>query len=254
MIKLERPAKPDELAKNEIRLRDKYIDDIEKKKEGKIKEVTAVWREDYITSALSKMSHGKCAYCEKEEDPLEVEHYFCKHKHSEQVVDWTNLLPVCHRCNTQKSTHDCEAEPIIDPTVDDPKEHLIYANYRFYIRNESQKGECTIAYLNLWDTKTAYKKRSDINDDVDTFIENCINRLDSLAGNPPVYKETLRKLVKSLYRLTNASHEYSAIYSTEILSHPRYGDLKRKLKDSGIWAKDKIYKLEKEADRISLAK
>ena len=254
MIKLERPAKPDDLAKNEDRLREQYRDDIEKKKKDKNKKVTAVWREEYITSALSEMSCGKCAYCEKEADPLEVEHYFCKHKYSERVVDWTNLLPVCHRCNTQKSAHDCEAEPIIDPTVDNPKEHLSYDNFRFSNRNESQKGECTIAYLRLWDTDASWKRRKAIYEDVDERIEDCIYRLNHLAEDKPVYKEILRNKIGKLYKLAHISHEYSAIYATEILKHPHYGDLKRKLKESGIWAQDRISQLEKEANKISLAK
>ena len=243
MIKLERPPKPDELAENEEKLLHRYL----KNKNN------VVWREDYIVTELFSMTHEKCAYCEKKDYPLEVEHYYCKHKHPKRVVDWENLLPVCHRCNTQKSDHDCDAEPIINPAVDYPKDHVKYKNGRFFVRNGSRKGNCTITYLKLDNTNTTGIPRDTIFNDVDSRIEECIYRLDHLVDDPPVEFEITCNCVKKLFELTQKENGFSAIYATEILEHPRYKELKVKMKDKGIWKKSAIHKLEAYAKSISLA-
>ena len=54
MIKLIRPDKPSELTP-----------EVEKQLVDEYKETEkSVWRKDYITTPLLKMSHNKCCYCE----------------------------------------------------------------------------------------------------------------------------------------------------------------------------------------------
>jgi hypothetical protein len=58
-------------------------------------------------------------------------------------------------------------------------------------------------------------------------------------------------LKKNQEKLRN---DYSAINATELLEHPHYEEFKRKLKDTGIWKKAGLSKLESNAKSISLAK
>jgi len=242
MIKLRKIVKPDELEKNEITLTKKY-----RKTKG------AVWQKEYITNALNDLSYGKYAYCEKC-DKLEVEHFICRHKRPDKVVDWENLLPVCHTCNNNKSDHDCEAEPIINPRADNPKEHLIYDHYRFYPRGGDIKGRRTIAYLNLNDTAKTREKRENIFLDVEKAINACRDKYKLLSTSKELKleKEELRKLVIEMFRYIRCENEFSALYATEILAHPLYPELKKELKASKVW-NEKITQLEKNAIMISLS-
>jgi hypothetical protein len=195
------------------------------------------------------MSHGKCAYCEKCGEPLEVEHYLCRHEHKCKVVEWTNLLPVCHQCNNNKSDHDCKAEPIIDPSTDNPKDHLIYKNLRFYER--TQKGKCTIEYLKMYNSDMCLKKWKDISDRVDLLIDDCRYRVNNISNAQTVDKKILQRLVCELFGLTRPEHEYSALYASEIFQNPYYNDLKKQLKHNNLWNAE-LQQKEKYALSISL--
>jgi uncharacterized protein (TIGR02646 family) len=127
MIRLvARPCPPELTPEVQTALTAKYLAD----------NTTAPWKKAYIEQELLLMSHDKCCYCEchirEESKYMEVEHFFAKRWHETQVLEWTNLLPACKRCNIRKSDHDCAIEPIIHPVQDDPRDHLKWRAYRFY--------------------------------------------------------------------------------------------------------------------------
>jgi len=250
MIKLTRPDAPKELKDAETHLCEQYKKGLEQKKK------IAVWSQSYIKDALYKMSHRKCAYCESYIDidnDGEIEHFYCRHIYPEKVVCWDNLLLVCHRCNSSKSAHDCSAEPIINPTIDDPKEYLIYKNCRLYSRDHSVKGLCTIAYLKLDRTDRWYKIYGHICDDIEKRINGCFDKLTVMSYNvQPIHRVQLKNAVIDLFNLSQTDNQYSAIYATEILTNVHYEELKKKLKKAKIW-NQQIKNLEKHAQSISLA-
>ena len=60
-------------------------------------------------SALNKLYHGKCAFCESKlgvSSYMEIEHYRPKNKESYYwlAYEWSNLLPICRICNSKKGT------------------------------------------------------------------------------------------------------------------------------------------------------
>jgi 5-methylcytosine-specific restriction endonuclease McrA len=118
MIKLDRTPKPIELT---AELQDKLTDEF--KLTGK-----SVWNIDFIKKGLLDYSNNKCCYCEtniKEESKyLEVEHFHHKGKYKDEVLEWDNLLPSCKKCNGTKNDHDTILEPIIDPSIIDPKKNI----------------------------------------------------------------------------------------------------------------------------------
>ena len=89
------------------------------------------------------MSNQKCAYCEGrldlKSDYMEVEHFRDKKDYPNDVLIWENLLPSCKHCNGNKSSHDVVSEPIINPFVDVPREHIFLKSYLSLIPQDDYK-------------------------------------------------------------------------------------------------------------------
>jgi uncharacterized protein (TIGR02646 family) len=120
MIKLQAVAKPLQLTNEKVKQLTAEYKQSEK----------AVWKKTYITQTLLLMSFDKCCFCEtklnEESKYLEVEHFHPKSLYPDEVVSWTNLLPICKRCNGKKWNHDTKLEPIIHPVKDNPKKIIAY--------------------------------------------------------------------------------------------------------------------------------
>lgn len=87
------------------------------------------YRHKDIQQALSKTSHGKCAFCEchpAESSFIQVEHFKPKSIYPDSTFQWDNFLPVCGQCNTAKSTHDTGVTPIINPYDTDPLKYFVF--------------------------------------------------------------------------------------------------------------------------------
>lgn len=63
--------------------------------------------------------------------PKDVDHFKPKSIYPDLVVKWENLLPSCPHCNKEKSSHDTGAEPIVNPSEDDPREFFYLKDYRY---------------------------------------------------------------------------------------------------------------------------
>lgn len=114
MIKLERQPKPNYLSEAAvIELTEKF------KSDG-----SSVWNHPQIKTPLLASSYEKCAFCEcslsDESKYMEVEHFKYKSLYKDLVVEWTNLLPTCKRCNIAKGIHDVTADLIVNPYEVDP--------------------------------------------------------------------------------------------------------------------------------------
>lgn len=230
MIKLERTPKPVELtAALQTTLTDEF------KLTGK-----SVWNLDFIKKGLLGYSNDKCCYCEtniKEESKyLEVEHFHHKETYKDEVLEWTNLLPSCKKCNGTKNDHDTIAEPIIDPASIDPKLHLKYWRYR--IKGKDEFGKLTISVLDLNNPDRLVKKRFEIGNAIQIKLEQ-LNELadDYISG---VQTSTRRK-----NRIVNGTKDlmseglpvsiYSATTAAIILTDTEFIDLKQKLTTLTFW-------------------
>lgn len=145
MIKIERTAKPNTLAKNETN----WVEQIQEALELAAKALTKTEKDsakNKLENALDKYKHkdikdelatkifqGKCAYCEAKITHIDygdIEHFRPKDTFPLLAVEWENLLLACRVCNGAafkgtKFPLDANANPLlINPCIDEPNNHL----------------------------------------------------------------------------------------------------------------------------------
>lgn len=87
------------------------------------------YRDPTIKAAILEETFKKCAYCESKVThvhPGETDHILPVSKRPELFVSWENLTLVCTECNRRKGDYFDNAEPLVNPYVDEPDEHLIF--------------------------------------------------------------------------------------------------------------------------------
>lgn len=177
---------------------------------------------------------------------MEVEHFKPKSKYPESVVEWGNLLPVCKTCNSKKGDHDVEAEPIVHPFFDDPKEYLYVKAFRY--RHKNNIGEITIKTLDLNNPTHFVDPRGK---EAKTLEEQLKDQDDLLSrGKDP--SKVVNRLETVLDDCLNES--YSAVIATYILYE---SDVLRKLEQTliakGQWT-EKLQGLKSSLENIALPK
>lgn len=246
MIKLDRTPKPVELTTAvQVALTDEF----------KLTRKT-VWNVDYIKNGLLDFSNDKCCYCEaninEESKYLEVEHFHHKDVYEDEVMEWDNLLPSCKKCNGTKNNHDTKIEPIIDPSKDDPKNHLKYWRYR--IKGADDFGKLTVSVLKLNDQDRLVKKRFEIGNAIQEKLEQ-FNELsdDYISGTQTSTRRKNRIVngIKDLMKEGLPSSIYSATSATVILTDTEFGLLKNKLTFLGLWDAE-LSQLEIELNKTAL--
>lgn len=127
MIKLTKGDKPEVLVKNGQSWKAEYIAGMEA---GNLKDTQRYrYRHPCIKEALRAETHEKCAYCESKIShihPGETDHILPVSRRHDLCVDWDNLTLVCSECNRRKSDYYNEEEPLVNPYVDEPSDHLIF--------------------------------------------------------------------------------------------------------------------------------
>ena len=232
MIKLQRIEAPAELTPQVVADKTKcFMTDSTK----------PVWKEPYIEKKLMQMSHGKCCYCEcglgKESNYMEVEHFHNKDKYKNEVVVWDNLLPACRACNAHKGSHDTEADPIINPTIDDPREHIGFREYRY--KWKTDVGKETIVLLDLNDTEKRCVPRfticNKLINKVETFLEDIQNVTPESRTQD---KNRMKNKVAGLLEACQCDREYTAMKATVIVNNEDYKALVSEMKSRGLWTND----------------
>jgi hypothetical protein len=247
MIKLDRIPKPVELTSElQVALTDEF------KLTGK-----SVWNIDFIKKGLLAYSNDKCCYCEakinEESKYLEVEHFHHKGKYKDEVLEWENLLPSCKKCNGTKNDHDTILEPIIDPSIINPKEHLKFWRYR--IKGSDALGKLTVSVLNLNDQDRLVKKRFEIGNAIQEKLEQLNELTDDYING--IQTSTRRKNrivngIKGLMKEGLPNSTYSATSATVILTDTEYEILRIKLNSLNLWDAE-LTQLEIELTKTALA-
>lgn len=232
MIRLHRPPSPPKLDSLTIAaLTQEFIADKTK----------PVWSKSYIRDPLREMSHEKCAYCETKVDEeskyMEVDHFQHKDLYPLRVVEWANLLPSCKKCNGSKGTHDVVANPIIDPSITDPRCHLKLHFYRFGGLDEI--GKSTIDILSLNDHDRRVKPRFVIGDGVYSAIDNLMGLLESykekqIGGRKNKLKSGMRALLSEAV----PSSQYSATAATVLVQNPDFWMVKEEMEVLDLWEQE----------------
>lgn len=103
---------------------------------------------------LARLFHDKCAFCEsfvRHVAAPQVEHYRPKTTFPALTFSWENWLLSCPACNGRKWAHfpiGPDGKPsLLDPTVDEPDEHLSFTNE--HVRGRTDRGRATIDLLDL---------------------------------------------------------------------------------------------------------
>lgn len=120
---------------------------------GEDPEIGAAYKTRGIQRVLrDEMFEGCCCFCEASTEATnygQVEHYRPKaraeFRHLAYV--WENLLWACGRCNGPKSDVWNEAAPLLDPTVDDPNQHLRWNDAE--LQALTPRGRHTVDLLDL---------------------------------------------------------------------------------------------------------
>lgn len=234
MIKLIRPNKPSELTPE---VEKQLIEEFRKTEKS-------VWRKDYITIPLLKMSHNKCCYCETmlgvQARPMQVEHYHCKDLYPDEVVTWENLLPSCSQCNSNKFTLDTKATPIIDPSVDDPKDYLYLKCYMIKSKDNTigSKGRLTVDRLELNHRERLVTPRIKIASEMNyklTDIHEKAVALNLREDGKLYNKSRIINTLVDILKMAQPDAEYSAFMATIILTDEDYIETRDILMSRNIW-------------------
>lgn len=227
MIRLETQTRP-------VELTDTYVAEFTEK----IKNGTSTWKnlnakiKAVIKEALVTMSDSKCAYCERrinKEGHMHIEHFDPKGIYPDSVLLWRNLLPSCHRCNSDnKREHDTKIHPIIHPVRDVPKEHIRL--YHGLFKTQTDLGRTTIMVLDL-NNDDLQSDRYKIGREVVKQIDNLARELDE---NPVKAQETRNRL-RAIMKLCTPSAVFAATTSAALLNDPDYHKIKNFLQSQSLW-------------------
>ncbi|QQZ58984.1 HNH endonuclease [Paenibacillus sonchi] len=244
MIKIERTLRPMQLTDEKVR--ELTLEYIQNNKN--------VWNQEYIKNALLFMSHNKCVFCEcilgEESKYIEVEHFHPKSLYPEEVLKWSNLLSICKRCNGLKRDHDTKLIPIINPTENDPRQHLYMQNYR--MKNKDEIGKRTIRLLQLNDGDRLLLPRFKIGNAVAEILDNLVKWIEKTNGTKMIEEENeLISKVGNLLKSCQPDAEYSTTCSYALLSDENFYLIKRHMLDREIWNVD-LEKLEGDCKKYCL--
>lgn len=199
-----------------------------------------VWKGNGIEEALLTMSHNKCCYCEcnvtEESKYLEVEHFHHKDKYKNQVLLWSNLLPSCKRCNGTKNDHDVVIDPIINPVIDNPQDHLSFRAYRLY--SKSDLGRKTIDIINLNHPERLVKKRFELGDQLIEELSDLFdlsNEYDNGTSTSTRRKNRICTKMEKLLVEAIPSSSYAATMATVLLNEETYQQTKHIFINNNLW-------------------
>lgn len=223
MIRITRPPKPSELT-----------DDVKAALTAEFKaNGTAVWRKNWIIDTLKAATYNKCAFSEMRLDEegkyMQVEHFNPKSRYPDEVVEWTNLLPICNVCNSKKWNWDTKKKPLVNPMDEDPRDYFFIRNGRINARDVSnKKATDTIEQYDLNNAEQLRPVRCEIEkkirEDLADYLGHYSQDKDYWAG----------KLLK-LMSTSGRKAAYSATKATAILLDKSYTSLRQILTEEGHW-------------------
>lgn len=206
-----------------------------------MKDGSAVWNIDEIKIALLDMSGSKCAYCELRLGEgaayVEVEHFFAKNHHPQRVLDWTNLLPACRRCNGKKSDWDVAipGQMIVDPVSMPPGIH-IRLDEAYRPIGLTQEGENAVVEIGLDDIVRLGVMRYKLGE---TFKRKLEELRDRYAMLPPTattrQRRSVIRKVKMALEMCRRDQPFSAVMATVLMRSADFSALKIAMIAAGDW-------------------
>jgi uncharacterized protein (TIGR02646 family) len=117
-----------------------------------------------VRAILQQMASGleRCMYCE-DSAGIAIEHFWPRSTYPHRAFDWLNYLIICTLCNSNKRDQfplDQVGKPLLlDPTEDDPLDHMALSPATGSLLGLSTKGTLTIEIIDL-DRETLVKGRA----------------------------------------------------------------------------------------------
>ena len=109
-----------------------------------------------VRSVLHEMASGieRCMYCEDSQGTA-IDHFWPKAVYPDRAYSWANYLLACTLCNSnfkrEQFPLDHMGQPLLlDPTAEDPLEHLAFSPSTGKYSGISPKGECSIQVFGLF--------------------------------------------------------------------------------------------------------
>ena len=167
---------------------------------------------------------------------MEVEHFCCKKDFPTLVMQWTNLLPACKRCNGKKGDYNVVLEGMIaEPFSMDPKQHFYFQNYR--LRWKDNIGRRSIDVLHLNDTDRLVSVRLKIGETVAKALETIRDQLETYISGPQTTRRR-NQVIRGIEKLLKEAHpksEFSALVATLLLNDTDYIWIKQELVNLDLW-------------------
>lgn len=166
-----------------------------------------------IKEALLGETFEKCAYCESKFKHVtygDIEHIIPKSIVPNKAFDWSNLTLACDVCNTNKGDWyaDDNHEGIVDPYLDDPKDHLLFFREVVVENPCSDKGLITVRKLKLGRIALLEKRRERLG-----FIDGLVR---SYHGTKNIEAKAIIRA--DIYNHISSDKEYAAIASEYVQS------------------------------------
>jgi len=198
----------------------------------------SVWNDERLKAPLRESSYGKCAYCEcsivEESKYMEVEHFKDKHSYPDDVIQWSNLLPSCKRCNGIKGKHDVMDTPIVNPYEDHPSDHIYYRNYQ--LKGRTDKGTDTIDAVGLNNYERIAIKRFEIGYAILESIARCEEKLCEYESTKTTRaRNRASRFMENILSECQPSAIYAATTATIALSSEEFLSLVPRMKAANAW-------------------
>ena len=161
MIRLRKRAKPEILERNEEIWTREYVAGLQ---DGLLSDTKRYrYRHKDIKAAVKAETYEKCAYCESRTShvhPGEIDHILPRSRKPTLVVKWENLTYVCTECNRRKLDYYSEAEPLVNPYIDEPADHLRFVGP--LVLHRDNKGLRTTKQIGLSRTELVERRQEEI--------------------------------------------------------------------------------------------
>lgn len=129
--------------------------------EARMAKIDRLWKQQRnrafqeIRETLAAMASGlvRCMYCEDSQG-TDIDHFRPRRRYPEHAFDWSNYLLACSHCNSNQKRDqfplDEHGQPLlIDPTAEDPGEHLLLTTTSGKFQKLTRKGETSIRVFGL---------------------------------------------------------------------------------------------------------
>ncbi|MCP3136571.1 HNH endonuclease family protein [Pyxidicoccus xibeiensis] len=128
--------------------------------EDRAAEAQRLWKQrgsdfDEIRATLGAMAPGRqrCMYCE-DNAGTDIEHFWPKSSYPQKAFTWLNYLLACSGCNSnfkrdQFPLDDAGRPLLIDPTAEEPQEHLALSATTGMFTSRTPKGQKSIEVFEL---------------------------------------------------------------------------------------------------------